>query len=382
MSEEQDQLAEETTTETSSDTTHVKEAVSAEDAAAAAAANEISAEAGKTAESPLDAISKAIDETGKPRTIQSKADQTPEEKAAAVKAEDDAAAEKGRVRGPDGKFRAMTDDEKKAKDDAGKAKPDHVNDPIPKDINPRTGERMKYLVDTVKQQAELVKQHGQLFETIQGTGASPQEFAQMVNYMRAVHTSDPVQLQQAYAVLQNELRGLAIKLGKPLPEVNLLTDPTNADLVEDIRQGRLSNQRAHELAVARESQKSSAKVNQEKTDQEKFAETEKREHDQAVADMDSLDAVLRGRDGVDVFAAKHKILVPLLKEHFKRLEYKFWKETYEGFYNNLTLEKAPAVVPAPVTRTPVPLRPKAPAGGQAPAAHKSALDAINDALGM
>lgn len=344
------------------------------------------------AKSVADAIDAAIDTANKPRTVTPKAEETPEAKAAAEEAaratrekEDTEAAEKGQFRDPTtGKFRAMTDEEKKAHA-AAKAKPagkeDHVNDPIPEGLNERTAARMKSLIDTVKQQAVLAEQHDALFSSIQNTGASPTEFAQMIGYMRMVHSKSPKDLETAYGVLQGELRALAVRLGKSLPEVNLLADKENADLIAEVRAGKLTQERANEIAASR-AQKAAAA---EATRTAEAAERQKTEAAAAtqrgVKALDDLGTELRKRDGDATYVAKKEILVPMLTEHFKRIDPKEWPGIFREMYDKLVVkpQAAPPAPAVPAART-VPLRPKAPAGGGAQGAPKSALEAISQAI--
>lgn len=351
-------------------------------------------DAGKTAKSALEAISEGIGEAFAPRKITSKAELTPEQKAAEEKAarekieqEDAEQAEKGQLRGPDGKFRAMTAEEKKAYEDkkaadaAAAAKPDAVNDPIPKDLNERTATRMKELIQTVKEQAALAEQHNALFGAIQATGATPDEFADMITYMRFAHTNDPASLQTAYKLLQRELSALAVRLGQPIPEVNLLRDPANKDLVDEVNAGKLTAQRAHELAAAR-----AAKGATEATAKRAGEAATAKEQAEAATkagrtELDALDAELRARDGNETFQRKYDILVPQLKNLFSRLDPRQWKETFIDCYENLKLPALPAAAAPASTGKPQPIRPKAPAGTSGgTSAPKTALEAISQAL--
>ena len=334
-----------------------------------------------------DILDEAIDSAGKGRRITSKAEETPEEEEAALtaaKKEDDEAAEKGQVRGEDGKFRAMTDEEKAAKVAEDTKKPaDAVNDPIPDNTNKRTAERMRTLIDTVKEQATLIEGHTALFDAVRGTGASPDEFAAMLNYMKAVHTDDIPTLEKAYTILQSELRSLSIKIGKPVPEVNLLTDPANDDLVKEVREGKITVNRAHELAVARERLKTDRATSKTKVDAENSAAETKRLSDEGKVALDKLGDELRARDGDAVYGAKYDTLVPQLREAFTsgNVHPSKWSAVFRQAYENLKLAPRPA--PAVLKEKQQPLRPKTPAGsGNASPAPKSVLEAINAALEM
>jgi hypothetical protein len=344
-----------------------------------------------------EAIDAAISGAG-PKKVTPKAELTPEEKQAEIDAaaektaaEDAEAAEKGQVRGADGRFREMTPEEKKAHEEkkaaAAAKEADPVNDPIPKDLKEATAKRMQALIDTVKAQTALVEQHNALFGMIQGTGASPDEFAAMVTYMKAAHTSsDPKSLDAAYNLLKGELRGLCIRMGKPIPEVNLLRERGNEDLIQEVRDGKITVNRAHELAVARAvaAAGSTAAVQTRTAQEQKDADT--RASEEGKSALDALDGELRKRDGDAVFNAKYDILVPILADLFKQLDPKHWKGVFLNHYEKLKISaaatpKPPAPGGAPPANRPQPLRPKPPAGsGGVQSGPKTAREAIDQAL--
>ena len=332
---------------------------------------------------PLDAISEAIDTANKPRRITSKAeelsqgDTRPRNADGTFKTE---TAEEKTVRELAEKIAKETPEEKTAREaeEANARVVDHVNDPIPKETNARTAERMKYLIDTVKSQTILGEQHEALFGKIRDTGASPDEFAQMVNYLGAVHSTDPKRLEAAYQMLQSELVGIAVKLGKPLFEVNLLRDPANKDLVDEIQGGTLTSNRAHEIALQRETNKRNIAANKTVNDTRATAETAAAASKAGTDTMNALGAELLAKDGAEIYNAKYDVLIPMLKPLFARLDPREWKGVFLDHYNNLTVQ--PKVAPV-IKEKQQPLRTKQPAGsGGTAQAPKSALDAINAAL--
>lgn len=336
------------------------------------------------AKSLLEAITEGIEQGGAaPRKITPKADEV--------------AATDTRPRNADGTFKTETAEEKTAREaadaeaiarkdetpeqktareaeEAKNKKVDPINDPLPEGLNKRTTERIKSLIDTVKAQETLVAQHTAMFDSIQGTGASPEEFGTMVGYLGAVRSNDPAALERAYTILQSELRGLAVRMGKPLPEVNLLRDPANEDLVAEIRDGKITNPRAHEIALMREQQKHGRTTTAAKTEADEHASVQTR----ATEDLRVLGNELQKRDGA-VYDAKYAQLVPILQESFKDIHPSKWKSTFQRAYDKLKVTApAPAVVVPPKQQ---PLRPKQPAGaGGASTAPKSALEAINQSL--
>lgn len=311
---------------------------------------------------------------------------------------DDVEGNESRPRNADGTFKTETAEEKTAREaaetpeakaareieeaKAAKKEPDAVNDPIPDGLNKRTTERIKSLVDTVKAMQGLESQHNQLFEAIRGTGASPDEFHGMLKYMSACRSDDPVVLEQALTVLRSEQRAIMLKIGTPIPEVNLLKEEANADLVERIRQGTLDVQSAHELAVSREQKLRRSAASTAQSTAVTVAATAKAEGENGLKELQSLYPDLIKADTKAVFEAKHAILSKMLGPLFERLEPSAWKATYAEHYANMPAPQVAApVVPVAQVERQMPLRPKSPAGGGSPGgAPKSALDAMSEAL--
>lgn len=348
------------------------------------------------AKSALEAISEAVESAGKPRQIQPKQEEidqndtrprnadgtfkteTPEEKATREAADAAAALENETPEQKAARLAAETPEQKAAREaeEAKKKEPDAINDPIPEGLNKRTAARMQALIDTVKEQQAIVESHTQLFDIVREAG-SPEEFSAMVGYMRGSKSNDPKVLEQAYSLLQGELRGLAVRMGKPLYEVNLLRDPANKDLVDEIAAGTLTNQRAHELALNREAQKQRSG----QATHTESAATAERERQTGISDLDNLEKELLKRDGAAVYGAKRKVLESSLQATMAEVSPLKWKAIFTKAYDGLKVA-APAATAAAVAEKTQPQRPKQPAGaGGAKTAPTSALDAINQALG-
>ena len=186
-------------------------------------------------------------------------------------------------------------------------------------------------------------------------------------------------LKAAHKLLQSELRGLMTRLGEPVEEVNLLNEPENKDLADEIRAGKLSLQRGHELAAARESRKATGKRASAATETERQQRAAAEATTAGKADLDKLDTELRARDGNETFQRKYDLLVPALQDAFSRIHPSKWRESFTAAYNNLKLPAAPAA--AATAPKVFPARPKSPAGaGSTTQAPKSALEAISQAL--
>lgn len=355
----------------------------------AAAAADVAAAAAATEPSALDVISAAIDDAAKPRAIVPKQDELDQEDT--------------RPRNADGTFKAETAEEiatreaadaaaialknetpeakatrEAAEAAAGKKEPDAVNDPIPEGLNKRTADRMKALIGTVKQQEAIVESHTQLFDIVRDAG-SPQEFSAMIGYMKSSKSNDPKVLETAYSMLQSELKGLAIRMGKPLYEVNLLRDPANKDLVDKIAAGTLDNGSAHELALVREANKQ----RQGKTSEEAATTAEEKIEATARNDMDVLEKALLKRDGVAVYKAKRDILESTLQVTMESVSPAKWTAIFTKAYDGLKVAAPAAAAVVPPVEKQQPLRTKQPAGASGAAtAPKSALEAMNAALGQ
>jgi hypothetical protein len=267
-------------------------------------------------------------------------------------------------------------DDKAAKD--GK-QPDHVNDPIDARLAPRTQERIRSLADEVKQLRQISENNGAMIGAIMDTGASPQEFGAMVGYLGAVHSEDPARLEAAYQLLQSELQGLAIRMGKPLPEVNWLDG--QQDLIDGIRAGAMTRETAIELAMHRASKKRNDAVTAAKVKDAQATQSTEQEAKAASAELDALGDELAAAD--PQYAAKYAIIVPKLKAEMAKLPPKQWKTRFLEEYakTKIVSKTAPVAAAAPVINKPKnqPLRPSTPSGGTVKAPG-SALDALSSAI--
>lgn len=252
---------------------------------------------------------------------------------------------------------------------------DPVNDPIPVQVSERTRERITALVGLVKEKDVKVQEYAEFLQHIESTGASADNFAQMMGYMRAVNSDKPEDMELAYQMLRSELEGLALKMGKPLPEVDLLAG--EPELAEEVRLGHMPKARAEELAVSRKKiTNATATVAATRTQatQEQALATARTE---ATAALTALGAKLSKED--TDYARKFTILTPALKPILSQLHPSRWAATVAQAFAACKLPPAPAAVVPVVPDKQQPLRPKTPAGdGQKVAG--SMLDAVNAAL--
>ena len=274
--------------------------------------------------------------------------------------------------------------EEKPEDKTGKdgKQPDHVNDPIDARLAPRTQERIRSLADEVKTLRSVAENNGAMIGAIMDTGATPQEFGAMVGYLGAVHSEDPARLEAAYQLLQSELQGLAIRMGKPLPEVNWLDG--QQDLIDGIRAGAMTRETAIELAMHRAGKKRADTIAAAKAKETQAAQSTEQEARAASAELDALGDELAAAD--PQYAAKYAIIVPKLKAEMGKLPPKQWKTRFlEEYAKTKVVPKAAPVAAArpaaPVINKPKnqPLRPSTPSGGTVKTPG-SALDALSSAI--
>jgi hypothetical protein len=303
----------------------------------------------------------------------------------AVKAAPKAEGEDGKDKG-DGK--TETDEEKaareKAEKEAGKKEADHINDPIDERLSERAQERIRSLVGFVKERDEALTVQGNLISAIQDTKATPEQFAEMIGFMRAANSGTPEGLEQAYQMLRTSMRTIALQLGKPIPEVDLLAD--HADLSQAVKFGQITKQHAEELAVAREQGKfrdAQRKTAEARTKTENDAKTER---DTAISDLNALGQQL-AKDDPD-YQRKFDTIVPALKAAFEGVRPSQWKEMFTKAYKAVKLPALPkpnTVDPKPAgdppAKKPQPIRPVQPAGGGgSKTAPKSMLEALSSGM--
>lgn len=298
-------------------------------------------------------------------------------------------------RGADGKFLKAGDKPTAAADVAklgpdGKPLPvepakktDAVNDPIPDEVKGRTRERMTSLISTVKTQGEMIATQNQLFDSIQSTGASPEEFGAMLGYMRWVHSDKPEDLKQAQALLQSELEGISLKLGQAAPGVDFLAK--FPDLQAKVDNGQITTEDAQEIALHRQrTNVSTARTTQQQT-QEATAQAATQARNAGIAELNTLGTTLNSTD--PEYVTKHEILSPILAS-LGQLPPASWKNAFMQAYKAITPaqvarfkatgEAAPVVQKKPAGNQPLRAN-KSPSGGQQ-RGPTSLLDAISSAV--
>lgn len=285
---------------------------------------------------------------------------------------------------PEGEEPPKAEGETPPADAAPPRDPDPINDPIPNALKRETKERIKGLIGMVQERTDelsLVRaERDEILGYVRETKATPEQYGQALQYLKMVNSGDPVQIKQALVFIQGEIQALARMAGEPVPGIDFLQG--HDDLISEVNAGRITAQRAQEIAAARErsswEQRNSQAREQAAAEQREAAAARQR----GVQELNALEAELK-RD--PAFAAKRAVLIPALKPVFARLPPDQWAPAFRKAYRDLP---APAAAPAPRAPTPsaaaitppnTPLRAGATPGTPAPAP-KSPLDALNQAL--
>jgi len=243
--------------------------------------------------------------------------------------------------------------------DGQAAQPDHVNDPIPKELAEKTQDRIRSLAERVKvAEAGVTERSSELDEMIEmvtETGTSGEQYGQLLGFMKLFNSDNEDDQRAAFKVMQNEMATMAAKLGETIPGIDPLEG--HADLQAEIEAGTLTGDRAIEIANTRSREKATA-ARKVTTDADTAANAD---IEQAIVDAKADLAVFEDAHKTDPqWVAKKAILVPALRATMRVLHPSQWRATFEDSYNKLVLPKAAAPTPKP--KTPTPLRPKNPAG--------------------
>lgn len=299
----------------------------------------------------------------------------------------------GPVRGPDGKFVAKdkaaepaAPAEPKAADPPAAAAqpkaPDHINDPIPEGVKEATRERITSLVDTVKtERAEKEAVYGDLellAAPIREANATPEQFRESMQLVRLINSPHQHEQMQALQMLQGAASQLAQRLGQPVPGA----DPLEGfnDLINEVNTGKLTEQRAAEIANGRRqaaAQQRWAQQVQQRSHQDQAAQqTAKARRDAVRAVEQTLQATDPSYAAKVAIMSKDAAFVAQLQAMPPAQAVAAFSEKYRSI--QVAAPAAPAARPA-APASPSPLRAKTPAGTAArPPA--TTLDAVKAGL--
>lgn len=315
-----------------------------------------------------------------------------EEGAAKPEGEEGAAAGEGEEKPADEKP-AEAGDKPVEEKPADKGEPDHVNDPIPKELSERTRERITSLASMVKEKDATIENQGNLINAVISTGASPDQFAGIITYLRNLNSTNPADLELCLKDMDNMRQNIAMRLGKPVAGVDFVAE--HPDLVQKVHYGQLSKEDAQEIAVNR----ARAKMQTETATRAREAAAAKTASEAEVAtgqkELNELGDILSASD--PAYKVKYDAIMPALLAELRTTPPSQWRSKFLTAYKGY---KAPARAAAPavpadngMVRDPqtgrfvpvrhgTPERPGAPGGGggNVKAAPKSLREAIEAGL--
>lgn len=264
--------------------------------------------------------------------------------------------------------------------DGQPAAKDGEDDPfaMPEGLSENSKQRFETLARRARESDDWKARAEQWQQTVESTGASPEQFGQVLTYTRMVNSGDPSQLRQALAVLDEERAALARAIGEEVPGVDLLAG--HADLIEKVENGDIDRATALEVARSRAVVASAQQQNASR-EQERIAQER---HGSAVEGLNTLGAQLAAQD--PHYAAKveqMRSIMPVIA----KLPPEQWKSEFMAVYNSLpaTPVAAAPAPPASMQRMPASPQPLRATGGGAPSMQQqaaSAQEAIEQALGL
>jgi hypothetical protein len=288
-------------------------------------------------------------------------------------------------RGADGKFLKQGEtaeeqtEEKPAQRREAARKPDPVKDPIPKDTAQPTADRIRALVRMNNELSSALATVTADFDTmiggIKATGAGPQQYGEVLNWMKLFYSNNLAEQKQAYELVESVAERLAMKLGVERKG----TDPLAAhqDLQAAVAAKQLTPEYAKQIATDRNSKKFNTELQTQADSYQQQQAQIAQDTARAKADLTTLGTTLQATD--PDYARKRALIVPVLKPLFHQLPPAQWKQAFETAYRNVVIPRGVArpgkVVPQNQSTRP---RGSAPNGNVQP--DKGVMDVMNQAI--
>ena len=251
---------------------------------------------------------------------------------------------------------------------------DPLNDPIPESTKKETAERIKSLIELVKDKSGSEDQRNEIVDQITATGTDADQYANTLGFLRLYNSTDTAERKQALEVARGLVKELALELGEG-STVTKLSD--HEDLQAEVEAGTLTEARAVEIAATRERQTlqdSRAAAASEKSDTESQTQANVAT---GKAQLDTLETALRSGD--TNYATIRPTFIKMLGPILKRTHPTEWGVAAREVYDQVKDLVPAAPKPKPKNQ---PLRPKQGAGGgtDKKTGADTALGAIDDAL--
>ncbi|HDS1100478.1 TPA: hypothetical protein ACOEPF_000416 [Stenotrophomonas maltophilia] len=233
------------------------------------------------------------------------------------------------------------------------AQPAHPQQPTVEDevkqlgLKERAAERFQELHTQARDARERVSQWE---ETVQSTGATPEQFGGALRYLSDINSGDPKRMADAYERMQGELQWLGQQLGREAPGFDPLS--AHPDLAGRVTSGDITRDVALELAQHRQT----GQLQQNHTQAQQDRQQQDLQYQQGIASVQALGTHLRAGDAL--FDQKLALLAPTIDIIQRTLPPAQWQTEIHRAYLALpaTAVAAPAAA-APVARSaPNPIR--------------------------
>lgn len=263
---------------------------------------------------------------------------------------------------------------------AAPAKPaDPINDPIPKDLKPKTAERMTALVSTAKELTTRVEQaegdRDVLVQQIESTGCTPDQYVETLNVLRDINSDTLQGKERALEYLTKVVATLGQQLGRPAPG----TDPLSGhqDLIAEVTQGVLTRARAEEIALTRGRQTAAQQFQQREQQTTQTAQSQQQAIHTGKQALVTLESQLKTADPAK-YTARRAQAVAIARPLLSKMPPGEWAGAFKAIYDQLP---AAPKTPAALRPTQQPIRGKPGAGGvrAAPTSHDQA---VRQAIGL
>ncbi|GAB3054146.1 hypothetical protein [Stenotrophomonas tumulicola] len=222
-------------------------------------------------------------------------------------------------------------------------------------LKERAAERFQELHSQAKAGEVAKERVSQWEQTVQSTGASPEQFGASMRYLADVNSGDPTRMAAAYDRMQGELQWLGKQLGREAPGFDPLS--AHPDLTGRVTSGDITRDVALELAQHRQQgqlQQTHAQAQQQDM-----------QYQQGLASVQQLGTQLSAGD--PQFQHKLAMLGPSIDIIQRTLPPAQWaQEIHRAYLAIPAVAAAPVAAAAPARAAPNPIRPN----GGAPLAPK------------
>jgi len=244
--------------------------------------------------------------------------------------------------------------------DAPPAKPPTVDEEVQQlGLKDRAAERFRELNQRLEEASGYRERVSQWEQTVESTGASPEQFGGALRYLSDINSGDPARMGEAYDRMQGELQWLGKQLGREAPGFDPIA--AHADLATRVASGDITRDVALELVQHRQAgalQQTHVQTQQQRVQQDQ-------EYDEGIASVKELGIGLRAND--PLFDQKMPLLTPAIEVIQQSLPPSQWKQAIHNAY--LRLPAGAVAAPAAAAPPRAPNNPTRPAGG-APLAPK------------